>query len=53
MYKRQVFSRKIDITTLGKKEGLTLEEAGREARYNLFNEIFIQEKANKLSLIHI
>ena len=28
----KVFSRKIDITTLGKKEGLTLEEAGREAK---------------------
>ena len=48
----KVFSRKIDITTLGKKEGLTLEEAGREARYNLFNEIFIQEKANKIALAH-
>lgn len=48
----KVFSRKIDITTLGKKEGLTLEEAGRKARYNLFNEIYTQEKANKIALAH-
>lgn len=48
----KIFSRKIDITTLGKKEGLTLEEAGRKARYDLFNEIYIQEKANKIALAH-
>ena len=37
----QVFSRKINITVLGKKLGLTLEEAGRKARYDLFKEILL------------
>ena len=35
----QVFSRKINITVLGKELGLTLEEAGRKARYDLFKEV--------------
>ena len=29
----EVFARKIDITSLGKEKGLSLEEAGREGRY--------------------
>ena len=48
----KVFSRKIDITTLGKVKGLTLEEAGREARYDFFREIFNREGADKIALAH-
>lgn len=48
----KVFSRRIDITTLGKTKGLTLEEAGREARYSFFREIFNKEGANKIALAH-
>lgn len=48
----QVFSRKINITELGKDMGLTLEEAGRKARYDLFKEIFDEIGANKIALAH-
>ena len=48
----QVFSRKINITVLGKKMGLTLEEAGRKARYDLFKEILRETGANKIALAH-
>lgn len=48
----QVFSRKINITELGKDMGLTLEEAGRKARYDLFKEIFEKIGANKIALAH-
>ncbi|WP_130889952.1 tRNA lysidine(34) synthetase TilS [Fusobacterium ulcerans] len=48
----QVFSRKINITELGKDMGLTLEEAGRKARYDLFKEIFEKTGANKIALAH-
>lgn len=48
----QVFSRKINITALGKDIGLTLEEAGRKARYDLFKEVFEKIGANKIALAH-
>lgn len=48
----QVFSRKINITALGKELGLTLEEAGRKARYDLFKEILKKTRANKVALAH-
>ena len=48
----EVFSRKINITVLGKDMGLTLEEAGRKARYDLFKEIFEKTGANKIALAH-
>lgn len=48
----QVFSRKINITALGKDMGLTLEEAGRKARYDLFKEVFEKIGANKIALAH-
>lgn len=48
----QVFSRKINITALSKDMGLTLEEAGRKARYDLFKEVFEKIGANKIALAH-
>lgn len=48
----QVFSRKINITVLGKELGLTLEEAGRKARYDLFREILKKTGSTKIALAH-
>lgn len=48
----EVFARKIDITTLGKEQGLTLEEAGREARYGFYQEILDKIGGNKIALAH-
>jgi tRNA(Ile)-lysidine synthase len=48
----EVFARKIDITTLGKEKGLTLEEAGREARYDYYHEIMRKIGGNKIALAH-
>lgn len=48
----EVFARKIDITTLGKEQGLTLEEAGREARYGFYQEILGKVGGNKIALAH-
>lgn len=48
----EVFSRKIDITSLGSEKGLTLEEAGREARYNFYKEILEKTGSNKIALAH-
>ena len=48
----EVFSRKIDITYLGSEKGLTLEEAGREARYNFYKEILEKTGSNKIALAH-
>lgn len=48
----QVFSRKINIIELGKDLSLTLEEAGRKARYDLFKEILKETKSTKIALAH-
>ena len=48
----EVFTRKIDITSLGKEKGLSLEEAGREGRYGFYNEILEKTKSNKIALAH-
>lgn len=48
----KVFARKIDITSLGKEKGLSLEEAGREARYSFYKEVLEKSNANKIALAH-
>lgn len=48
----EVFARKIDITTLGKERGISLEEAGREARYEFYNEVMKKTNSNKIALAH-
>lgn len=48
----EVFHRKIDITSIGKEKGLTLEEAGREARYDFYQEVLKKTNSNKISLAH-
>lgn len=48
----KVFARKIDITSLGKEKGLSLEEAGREARYSFYKEVLEKSNSNKIALAH-
>ena len=48
----EVFARKIDITSLGKEKGLSLEEAGREARYSYYKEVLEKSNSNKIALAH-
>lgn len=46
------YSKRIEVEKMAKQEGTTTEEAGREARYNLFNEIMERENCNKIALAH-
>lgn len=46
------FSRKIDIVSLAKEKGVSLELAGREARYDFFMELITKLKGNKIALAH-
>lgn len=48
----KVFARKINITSLGKEKGLSLEEAGREARYSFYKEVLERSNSNKIALAH-
>lgn len=48
----KVFARKINITSLGKEKGLSLEEAGREARYSFYKEVLEKTNSNKIALAH-
>jgi len=46
------FSREIDINKLAKERGLSSESAGREARYEFFDELFKELGAQKIALAH-
>lgn len=48
----KVFARKINITSFGKEKGLSLEEAGREARYSFYKEVLEKSNSNKIALAH-
>lgn len=48
----KVFARKINIISLGKEKGLSLEEAGREARYSFYKEVLEKSNSNKIALAH-
>lgn len=52
IYNIPVYVKRIDITEKSKKENIGLEEAGRTARYEFFNEILEKEKCNKIALAH-
>ncbi|QZY54724.1 tRNA lysidine(34) synthetase TilS [Crassaminicella profunda] len=39
-----------NVTLYSKKKGITFEEAGREIRYGLFNEIMKKKNANKIAV---
>lgn len=42
----------VDVNELAKTEGLSCEEAGRLARYRIFEEIRIKENADKIAVAH-
>ena len=42
----------IDVTHMAKTKKIGLEEAGRQARYAFFEEIFKQEKADRIATAH-
>ncbi len=46
------FAEKIDINRMAQKKKIGLEEAGRMARYNFFDEIRKKTNANKIALAH-
>jgi tRNA(Ile)-lysidine synthase len=48
----ECFSKKIDINKLARERGLSSESAGREARYEFFNEIYNKIGAQKIALAH-
>lgn len=51
-YGIKLIVRTINIKELAQKEGLSTEEAGRIARYNIFEEVRLQENANKIAVAH-
>jgi tRNA(Ile)-lysidine synthase len=48
----ECFSKRIDINKLSVERGLSSESAGREARYEFFNELIDKLQANKIALAH-
>ncbi len=46
------FYKELDIPSIAKKENLSLEEAGRKARYQFFTEILQKEGFNKVATGH-
>lgn len=47
-----LFIKHIDVKNLAKQEGLSIEEAGREARYREFNSIAQEIGANRIAVAH-
>ena len=48
----EIFVKRIPIKEIAKKTGKTLEEVGREERYNFFSEIYNKVGANKIATAH-
>ncbi|MBE7031788.1 MAG: tRNA lysidine(34) synthetase TilS [Ruminococcaceae bacterium] len=48
----KVFTRKTDVAGLAKAEKLTVEEAGRKARYDFFAELSQKHKLTKIATAH-
>jgi tRNA(Ile)-lysidine synthase len=46
------FTRAIDVRSYAKEEGMNLQEAARELRYRIFDELFHEIKADKIGLGH-
>lgn len=51
-YGIEIFVKRIDIKEKGKNEKTGLEEAGRKARYEFFEEVLKITKSNKIALAH-
>ena len=48
----EIFAKRIPVKEIAKKTGKTLEEVGREERYNFFSEIYNKVGANKIATAH-
>ena len=48
----EMFIKKANISEIAKKEKIGLEEAGRYARYNFFEEILKNTESNKIAIAH-
>ena len=48
----EIFIKRIPVKEIAKKVGKTLEEVGREERYNFFSEIYEKVGANKIATAH-
>ena len=48
----EIFVKRIPVKEIAKKTGKTLEEVGREERYNFFSEIYDKVGANKIATAH-
>lgn len=48
----EFYSKSIDVRKLAHTNKIGIEEAGRMARYDFFNEILEQTKANKIAIAH-
>ncbi|MFA9398840.1 MAG: tRNA lysidine(34) synthetase TilS [Clostridiaceae bacterium] len=46
------YSRSYDVEKIAKKNGESTETCGRNIRYEYFNELFVELKANKIALAH-
>lgn len=46
------YSKKIDVHKISEQKNISCEMAGREVRYEFFNELMIKLKANKIALAH-
>ena len=47
-----LYSKRIDIKALAKERGISLEMAGREARYEFFNYLRVKLNLDKIALAH-
>jgi len=50
--KLNFFSKKVDVNKISKQRGISSEMAGREARYEFFQELKQQIGANKIAIAH-
>lgn len=48
----EMFIKKANISEIAKKEKIGLEEAGRNARYNFFEEVLKNTESNKIAIAH-
>ena len=48
----ECFVRKTEVISLAKEEGMTIEEAGRKARYDFFEDIRKSKKIDKIATAH-
>ena len=51
-YNIQCFVKRIDVENKAKEEKIGTEEAGRNARYEFFNEVLEKTKSNKIATAH-